>query len=277
MGTLRIDAYFDFICPWCLIGKRQLERALTQLRASHPEVELELAWHGVQLLPHLPAQGVPFVEFYQKRLGSAEAVRVRQAQVRQAAAAVGLSIDFSSINTMPNTADAHRLLECATELGSVAQRDALLEGLFAAYFHLGEDLADSATLLAIAESCGYPRAALADCLEGLAAPTTMAEWAPGGAVFHLQPSSGGVRCAAGRAAVASDAASPCAGRGLESIGMSRRIAVPAEKVPALGKRSLFEPEGSSLALFNVAGQLYAIDDSCPHQGPHSVVAAFRAG
>ncbi len=48
--------------------------------------------------------------------------------------------------------------------------------------------------------------------------------------------------------------------------MSRRIAVPAEKVPALGKRSLFEPEGSSLALFNVAGQLYAIDDSCPHQG-----------
>ncbi len=48
--------------------------------------------------------------------------------------------------------------------------------------------------------------------------------------------------------------------------MSRRIAVPAEKVPALGMRSLFEPEGSSLALFNVAGQLYAIDDSCPHQG-----------
>jgi nitrite reductase/ring-hydroxylating ferredoxin subunit len=48
--------------------------------------------------------------------------------------------------------------------------------------------------------------------------------------------------------------------------MNRRIAVPAEKVPALGMRSLFEPEGSSLALFNVAGQLYAIDDSCPHQG-----------
>lgn len=48
--------------------------------------------------------------------------------------------------------------------------------------------------------------------------------------------------------------------------MSQRIAVPAEKVPAPGMRSLFEPEGSSLALFNIAGQLYAIDDSCPHQG-----------
>ena len=45
-----------------------------------------------------------------------------------------------------------------------------------------------------------------------------------------------------------------------------RIAVPAEKVPAPGMRTLFEPAGNSLALFNVAGQLYAIDDSCPHQG-----------
>jgi predicted DsbA family dithiol-disulfide isomerase len=170
MGTLRIDVFFDFICPWCLIGKRQLERALAQLRASHPDVELELGWHGVQLLPHMPQQGEPFVEFYEKRLGSAEAVRARQAQVRQAAAAVGVSIDFSGINTMPNTADAHRLLERATELGSVAQRDALLERLLAAYFHDGKDLGDGATLLAIAEACGYQREAMADCLEGARSP-----------------------------------------------------------------------------------------------------------
>lgn len=169
-GTLRINVFFDFICPWCLIGKRQLERALTQLRASHPQVEVELAWHGVQLLPDLPAQGVPFVEFYRQRLGSAEAVQKRQAQVRQTAQSVDLSIDFSGISTMPNTADAHRLLERAAELGNVAQRDALLERLFAAYFHRGEDIGNSATLLSIAESCGYPRSALADCLEGARAP-----------------------------------------------------------------------------------------------------------
>ncbi|MNC42055.1 DSBA-like thioredoxin domain protein [compost metagenome] len=138
--------------------------------ASQPDVEVELAWHGVQLLPHLPAEGVPFVEFYRQRLGSAEAVRVRQGQVRQAAAAVDLSIDFSGIPTMPNTADAHRLLQRASELGSEAQRDALLERLLAAHFHLGENLGDSATLLKIAESCGYPRALLADCLEGARSP-----------------------------------------------------------------------------------------------------------
>ena len=48
--------------------------------------------------------------------------------------------------------------------------------------------------------------------------------------------------------------------------MSLRIAVPAEKVPAPGMRSLFAPAGRSLAPFNAGGQLYAIDDSCPHQG-----------
>ncbi|WP_449431929.1 DsbA family oxidoreductase [Pseudomonas putida] len=165
-SVMRIDVFFDLICPWCLIGKRQLERALEQFHISHPDVEVELGWHGVQLLPHLPAQGVPFVEFYRQRLGGDDAVRARQAQVRQAAATVGVDIDFSTIGTMPNTADAHRLLERADELGDAAQRDALLERLLAGYFHKGENLGDRDTLLAIAESCGYPEQAISDCLEG---------------------------------------------------------------------------------------------------------------
>lgn len=168
--SLRIEVFFDFICPWCLIGKRQLERALAQLRARQPDVEVELAWQGVQLLPHLPARGEPFAAFYLNRLGSAEAVRQRQAQVQQAGAAVGLSIDLSGIGKMPNTADAHRLLERAAALGTPAQRDDLLERLFAAYFHDGEDLGCSATLMAIAESCGFDRTAVADCLRGDASP-----------------------------------------------------------------------------------------------------------
>ncbi len=48
--------------------------------------------------------------------------------------------------------------------------------------------------------------------------------------------------------------------------MSRRVAVPAGKYPPVGGRALFEFDDKSLALFNVDGQLYVIDDSCPHQG-----------
>jgi 3-phenylpropionate/trans-cinnamate dioxygenase ferredoxin subunit len=48
--------------------------------------------------------------------------------------------------------------------------------------------------------------------------------------------------------------------------MSQRFAVPPGQVPAPGARALLDFADKSLALFNVAGQLYAIDDSCPHQG-----------
>jgi predicted DsbA family dithiol-disulfide isomerase len=95
---------------------------------------------------------------------------MRQAQVQQAAAAVGLTIDLSHIETMPNTADAHRLFERASALGNVAQREMLLERLFAAYFRKRENLGCRETLLAIARSCGIDAQALLDCLKGDGTP-----------------------------------------------------------------------------------------------------------
>ncbi|HEF4759873.1 TPA: Rieske 2Fe-2S domain-containing protein [Pseudomonas putida] len=48
--------------------------------------------------------------------------------------------------------------------------------------------------------------------------------------------------------------------------MSTRVRVPAGKLPQAGGRALFEFDDKSIALFNIDGELYAIDDSCPHQG-----------
>ena len=45
--------------------------------------------------------------------------------------------------------------------------------------------------------------------------------------------------------------------------MSLRIPVPAGKLPQSGGRALFEFDDKSLALFNVEGDVFAIDDSCP--------------
>lgn len=167
---LSIEVFFDFICPWCLIGKRQLERALARLHAARPDVAVTIQWRGVQLLPELPAAGVPFAEFYRRRLGSEQAVRLRQAQVLAAAAVAGVDIDFARILRMPNSADAHRLLQRAAAIGSATQVGMLLERLFAAYFHDGEDLGDPATLLAIAQDCGFAAAELADALRGDGSP-----------------------------------------------------------------------------------------------------------
>lgn len=162
---LRIDVFFDFICPWCLIGKRQLEHAQVQFRSRHPEVQISTVWHGVQLLPQVPVHGEPFADFYRQRLGNDDAVAMRQGQVQQAAAAVGLRIDFSRITTMPNTADAHRLFERVSAQGNAVRTDILLERLYAAYFQKGEDLGCRETLLAIARSCGIEAEAVADSLK----------------------------------------------------------------------------------------------------------------
>ena len=167
---LEIDVFFDFICPWCLIGKRQLEHAQVQFRSRHPDVQINTVWHGVQLLPQLPGEGEPFADFYRKRLGSASAMTMRQAQVQQAASAVGLNIDLSRIETMPNTADAHRMFERVSAVGNAAQREMLLERLFAAYFQRRENLGNPQTLLTIASACGIDAARVIDCLRGDGTP-----------------------------------------------------------------------------------------------------------
>ena len=48
--------------------------------------------------------------------------------------------------------------------------------------------------------------------------------------------------------------------------MSRRIEVPPANVPDIGARSLLRVDGLAIALFNVDGAIYAINDSCPHAG-----------
>lgn len=53
--------------------------------------------------------------------------------------------------------------------------------------------------------------------------------------------------------------------------MSQQILIPANKLPGAGSRSIVRVGGLSLAIFSVAGALYAIDDSCPHSGASLVM------
>jgi predicted DsbA family dithiol-disulfide isomerase len=164
--VLRIDMGLDLVCPWCLIGLRNLQRAVAALRDEQPDVTVALRWRGVQLLPHAPPGGWPFMDFYRKRLGGDNAVRRRQLQVQDAASAAGVTINYERIDTMPNTADAHRMLVLADELGSEQQRDALLENMLVGYFECGDDLGNSATLLAYARDCGLSEQAMETVLDG---------------------------------------------------------------------------------------------------------------
>lgn len=118
-------------------------------------MDVELKWRGIQLLPAIPLDGIPYKAFYLQRLGTSMAVKRRQEQVRQAAKGVGVDIDFERIPRMPNTAKAHSLFLNVMKFSKPEDVNLLIEGLFSAYFHHSENISDPAVLQKIAVYCGF--------------------------------------------------------------------------------------------------------------------------
>ena len=148
---ITLDIISDPICPWCYIGKANLDRALE----SAPDHPFEIEWHPFQLNPGMPLGGVDRAEYLEAKFGGkAKAVEI-YARVEQAARDAGLAIDFSSIKTMPNTLNAHRLIHWA---GLEGRQTAIVAALFRAYWREGRDIGDAATLTDIAEAAGMDRA-----------------------------------------------------------------------------------------------------------------------
>ena len=52
----RIDVVSDAICPWCWVGKRNLEGALARLAAEGEGFEVH--WRPFQLNPDMPRAGM---------------------------------------------------------------------------------------------------------------------------------------------------------------------------------------------------------------------------
>ena len=176
--SLFVEAYFDLICPWCLIGKRHLAAALGMLRTQHPEVGVEVAWRSYPLLPDIPRQGLPFREFYLRRLGSAAAVAMRQQQVREAARVAGVEIAFERIEVFPNTLDAHRLVAQAQAQRGSSCAQAVIDALFIRYFVQGQDIGDAAVLAELADEFGVS-------LDGPAAPAPVSSGMHGVPYFRF--------------------------------------------------------------------------------------------
>jgi len=160
-ATLQVEVHFDFVCPWCLIGKRQLDAAARRFEALVPEARVAVAWRSCELLPDTPLKGLDYEDFYIRRLGSAEAVALRRLQVKEAGRAAGVAFEFDRIRRMPNTTRAHALLAQAAAQGDTALPSRLVDRVLAAFFLEGEDIGDPAVLERLGRTCGMPESALA--------------------------------------------------------------------------------------------------------------------
>jgi predicted DsbA family dithiol-disulfide isomerase len=157
-GT-RIDVVSDAICPWCYIGKRQLERALAIL--ADEGLAFRVHWNPFQLNPEMPKEGRDRAAYRAAKFG-AEAAALDE-RVTEAAAAAGLGFRTDLMTRTPNTLDAHRLVWWAEQHGV---QDAVMEAVFRAYFVAGRDIGDRDVLADCAAEAGVARAGAVAFLAG---------------------------------------------------------------------------------------------------------------
>jgi len=150
---LRVDVVFDFVCPWCYIGKRRLEAALGLWKAKHAgDPGPVVRWLPFQLNPDIPAGGMSRREHMERKHGPAGVNPEKQEHVENLGRRLGLAFELGRITVQPNTLDAHRLSGCAQRQG---WQDEMVEALFRAYFMHGISLNDHHALAGLAANVGF--------------------------------------------------------------------------------------------------------------------------
>jgi predicted DsbA family dithiol-disulfide isomerase len=157
---ITVDIVSDAICPWCFIGKRRFEQAMA---AAPQDVEILVAWRPYQLNPEMPPEGMDRKAYLSAKFGGDAKADTIYERVRAAGASVGIDFNFAGIPRTPNTIDAHRLIGMA---GRAGRQDAVVEGLFRAYFLEGRDISDRDVLASVAGAAGLEEKTIRDYLAG---------------------------------------------------------------------------------------------------------------
>jgi predicted DsbA family dithiol-disulfide isomerase len=162
----RLEIVSDVVCPWCYIGKANLDRALAE--AANP---FAIRWRPFQLNPDMPPQGMDHRAYYAAKFGEERAGAIRE-RVTEAGREAGIQINFDRVTRAPNSLDAHRLLRWAEPEGV---QHALAGILFRRYFAEGEDIGEAAVLADAAAEAGMDREVAARLLAGDADRASVAE------------------------------------------------------------------------------------------------------
>ncbi|KAK6913395.1 DSBA-like thioredoxin domain [Dillenia turbinata] len=158
---IRIDVSSDSVCPWCLVGKRNLDKAIA---LSKERFDFEIKWHPFFVIPSMPKEGINKREFYKQKFGSrAEQIGARMTEVFR-----GIGLEYNLDGLTGNTLDSHRLIYFAGQQGLDKQHN-LVEELFLGYFTQAKYIGDQEFLVQCANRAGVEGAAefLADPNNGV--------------------------------------------------------------------------------------------------------------
>lgn len=158
---MRVEVWSDVVCPWCYIGKRRFEQALSRFEYAD---QVEVVWRSFQLEPSFP-EGVqqPVHEYLAEKFGTTpDAARGMTDQVKALAAQEGLAFDAARA-WMVNTFDAHRIAHLAKGHGLLGQ---MHERLMRAHHIEGQLVNDPPTLVRLAGEVGLPADEIRQVLSG---------------------------------------------------------------------------------------------------------------
>ena len=175
---LRIDIVSDVVCPWCIIGLKQVQQALTLVGK---DIAAETHWHPFELNPHMPPEGEDTAEHIARKYGSTpDQSRTNRQRLSDIGDSVGFAFNYGDGMRIYNTFNAHKLLTIfGSERGWRAQT-ALKMALFTAYFQDRRDVSNVGVLCDIAEELGMDRAVALAWINDVALTETvraeMAHW-----------------------------------------------------------------------------------------------------
>lgn len=167
---ITIDVVSDVVCPWCFLGRKRLEAALSMV----PNIDAEVRWRPFQLDPTLPSHGKDRQTYMREKFGSGGKIDDIHKQLTELGEENGIVFDFDAIERAPNTLDAHRLIHWAAQAAPDTQ-DRMVGTLFSLYFEQGQDIGDHEVLVDAAASVGMEPEVVARLLQSEADKATIRE------------------------------------------------------------------------------------------------------
>jgi len=154
MNTLKIEIVSDVVCPWCVIGFKNLVRSMEELKR---EMDFTISWLPYELHPEIPENGYDKELYMQQKFGRGDNRKPFFDEIVKLGKDLDFDFNFSKSQRLPNTFLAHRLLWFAE---SKNKQTELSEALFIAYFSDGEDVGSKEVLIKIGVSVGMPESEL---------------------------------------------------------------------------------------------------------------------
>ena len=158
---LQVDIVSDVVCPWCIIGYKQLLKAIDMLPG---QFDVAIHWHPFELNPGMPPEGQELREHLAQKYGvSPEQSKSARDRLTGLGESLGFTFDYFDGMRMVNTFRAHQLLHWAREQGLQTELKLML---FEAFFTRREDVSDAHVLAEAAGRAGLPATEALAVLEG---------------------------------------------------------------------------------------------------------------